>query len=198
MLSAYTPEQIISELKAQNDQVKIFYTDFTMETSGTGKIQQQKGGFSYTNGVGTFYWTDTPAKTLMFIRSDGTIIYNGKEQPAGGSEVQMGDLFYVNFLSRFNLKIQSEDSNGIELNGFLKSDGPAAKKIVTFYYNKNKKVIDSIRYKGNGNDYPYEVKIFYSIIDGLPVPKRISMITSAFSITIASETLFANMRLEKK
>ena len=171
--------------------------DFSMKNSGTGDTNIQKGKYSYSIDTGTILAYDSPVKMVMELKNNGEILINGEKKRNTTSPVQNGDLFFLDYLSRYIIKINKEDSNYVFLNGFDKTSRAASKKLITFRYNKNLRVIDNIEYRGNGNDYPFETEISYKEIDGLPVISTIVTRLSAFSVTVTSLFRYENIIIEK-
>ncbi len=196
ILFSYSGEQVMQDLRYYSRKIKSLNADVVIKTSGTGQVLNQKGFFSYSVNDGTLYRIDSPSRVVIIIRTNGDTLINGVKKPVSGEPVQMGDLYFATFLNRYRLKAESETDSHIVFSGIVKADKINEKKVLTIIYNKGLKAIDGIIYQGNETDYPYEIKITYLTLQGIPVIQKILTLISAFSVTVTSETYFENISLE--
>lgn len=198
LFHATTLDQLTNEIQSHYTKIKTIKADFSISTAGTGNTAEQKGTFSYSADSGTDYKVESPGKVEVLIKNDGSTYINGQIQKPTEEPPQMGDLFLLSYLNRYNVNIEKEDSNFIQAAGYERSNKPVQAKLITVIYNKNIKAIEKINYKGGKNDFPYIIKLSYTNIAGIPVLIRMNTVLSAFSVSISSKLSLYNIQLETK
>lgn len=196
--SAFTVEQMMAGLNALNGRIRSINADFSMRTSGTGETNVQRGNYSWSTETGTVMRYESPVKMTMELKPNGEVLVNGEKKRNISSPIQNGDLFFIDFLSRFRLQVAAEDTNFVTLSGFDKSSRLINKKLLTARFNRNIGVIDRLEYRGSGKDYPYELEISYTNMSGIPMTESLSTRMSAFSVTVTSVFRYENIRLETR
>lgn len=202
-LSAVTIEDIRTALNGYRESLGSLKADFTIKTSGTGEgsVKLQKGimAFSQSNGMVLTY--KEPLVMVLEMRTNGDLYLNGKKSPNVKGQYQMGDIFLLYYLDHYSLAVDKEDANFAYGSGFEKPENLKQanyKKVLSFTFDKRNKVINWIRYSGNGYDYPYDLKVSYLTLEGIPVSKELTVRLSGFSMSVDSKFIMENIEVVKK
>lgn len=194
---AYTSQQVISELEAHMGKISSLEADVTIKSYGVGKVIKQIGHIKYIDDFGTTFeiFGEQPLKVVT--KKSGEVTLNGEQQSIEkGNTSQMGDIFLLSLIKMFKIKMGAENQDYVTLYGYDKSKKLSKTKLLRVKYNKEKKVIENIKYRGTDYDYPYDMSFEYVVIKGIPILTKITTIMSAFSVTMTSEAVFENVTLE--
>lgn len=194
----YTVEQMMSELNLHVSYIRLVQADFRIWTSGTGFTNVQSGKFSYSDTDGTILLYQQPLFMKVEIKKGGEIFVNGDKKKAAQTPGEDGDIYLVSFLKKYNLRIIKETSEELLLAAYGKSMDSPSRSIATIRFNKKLKVVTYIQYRGNGNEYPYEMHVSYTQVGNLPFINRITTDVVAFSVTMRSFYEYSNIIITKK
>lgn len=203
MVHSYTVKEIRSDLNAYQNQIELLKANFSISVEGlpTNQTAVQKGVLTYSSSGGSSLKYTSPVAMTMEIKPDGYIYLNGQKSSMVSSSYQMGDMYLVYYLNNYDLKIKSENSNSVLVEGYPPSrngKNVVLKPVLRFNFLKDRKVIDMLSYFGSGNDIPFELRAEYETVKGLPVMKLLVVHMVAFSVNMVSKMKLDGFELTLK
>jgi outer membrane lipoprotein-sorting protein len=201
---SYTVKEMRQDVKNYMDQIQSLSADFSLDIHGVGKQpgSSQSGKFNYISGSGTVMEYLQPMKMRVEMKENGDLYLNGEKKTGMTNAYQPGDIFFDYYLSNFDLKVIHEDTNYVYMSGYEKSADlnkrASRQRLLGLRFDKKQKVLDEIQYLGSGNDYPYDVKVFYTRVQGVPIMSVMNTRVSAFSVSVNSVWKMENIVMVKK
>jgi outer membrane lipoprotein-sorting protein len=201
---SYTVQQMRDDVKAYLSEIQSIQADFSITIHGTGNRpgSDQSGKFNYNSSSGTTVEYLKPMQMKVDMRENGALYINGEKKTGLTNTYQPGDIFFDYYMANYDLKIKKEDTNYVYLIGYEPTQDinkrAVRQKVLVIRFNKTLKVIDSISYLGNGNNYPYYVDAQYVMMQGIPIMTVMNMRVAAFSVSVSSVWKLENVVLIKR